>query len=198
MHGMGAVEKAKDFKGTMKNLLRYLKPFRLSIIIVILFALGSTVFFILGPKILGEAITATFEGFMGIATGAANAGIDFARIGGILLTLAVLYGISSLFMFVQGYIMSGVAQKVTYNMRLAISKKVNVLPLKYFDRVTHGEVLSRVTNDVDTVSVSTTFIVTPASMITRRAHSGLLSNQRSGGTGLGPNGTIAFSSQSAG
>ena len=154
MHGMGAVEKAKDFKGTMKNLLRYLKPFRLSIIIVILFALGSTVFFILGPKILGEAITATFEGFMGIATGAANAGIDFARIGGILLTLAVLYGISSLFMFVQGYIMSGVAQKVTYNMRLAISKKVNVLPLKYFDRVTHGEVLSRVTNDVDTVSVT--------------------------------------------
>ena len=153
-HGMRPVEKAKDFRGTMRNLLKYLKPFRLSIIIVMIFALGSTVFSIVGPKILGEAITIAFEGFMGMATGAAGAGIDFGRIGGILLTLVVLYGVSSLFMFVQGYIMSGVAQKVTYNMRLAISEKINVLPLKYFDRVTHGEVLSRVTNDVDTVSIT--------------------------------------------
>ncbi|MGI5908005.1 MAG: ABC transporter ATP-binding protein [Christensenellales bacterium] len=153
-HGMRPGEKAKDFRGTMRNLLKYLKPFRLSIIIVMIFALGSTVFSIVGPKILGEAITIAFEGFMGMATGAAGAGIDFGRIGGILLTLVVLYGVSSLFMFVQGYIMSGVAQKVTYNMRLAISEKINVLPLKYFDRVTHGEVLSRVTNDVDTVSIT--------------------------------------------
>ncbi|NLT16741.1 MAG: ABC transporter ATP-binding protein [Clostridiales bacterium] len=153
-HGMRPVEKARDFRGTMRNLLLYLKPFRLSIIIVMIFALGSTVFSIVGPKILGEAITIAFEGFMGMATGAAGAGIDFGRIGGILLTLVVLYGVSSLFMFVQGYIMSGVAQKVTYNMRLAISEKINVLPLKYFDRVTHGEVLSRVTNDVDTVSIT--------------------------------------------
>jgi ATP-binding cassette subfamily B multidrug efflux pump len=153
-HGMRPVEKARDFRGTMRNLLLYLKPFRLSIIIVMIFALGSTVFSIVGPKILGEAITAAFEGFMGMATGAAGAGIDFGRIGGILLTLVMLYGVSSLFMFVQGYIMSGVAQKVTYNMRLAISEKINVLPLKYFDRVTHGEVLSRVTNDVDTVSIT--------------------------------------------
>lgn len=150
---MGAVEKAKDFKGTMKNLIAYLKPFRISILVVLIFTIGSTVFFIVGPKMLGTAITAAFEGIMGKFQGTGG-GIDFGKIGGILIQLVILYGISSLFMFVQGYIMSGVAQKVSYNMRLAISKKVNVLPLKYFDKTTHGEVLSRVTNDVDTVSVT--------------------------------------------
>ncbi|MFZ5973778.1 MAG: ABC transporter ATP-binding protein [Bacillota bacterium] len=153
-HGMGPVEKAKDFKGTMKNLLAYLKPYRLSILIVIIFAIGSTVFSIVGPKILGQAITTAYEGIMGKISGASNAGIDFGKIGGILMTLVVLYAISALFMYIQGYIMSGVAQKVSYNMRRAIAQKVNVLPLKYFDKVTHGEVLSRVTNDVDTVNTT--------------------------------------------
>lgn len=151
---MGASgEKAKDFKGTMKNLLKYLKPFRMAILMVVIFAIGSAAFSIVGPKILGNATTKIFEGLVGKVTGT-GVGIDFTAIGNILVFLVVLYVVSALFSFVQGYVMSGVTQKVSYNLRREISEKINRMPLKYFDTKTHGEVLSRVTNDVDTVSQS--------------------------------------------
>jgi len=149
--GMKA-EKAKDFKGTMKKLIAYLKPFRVSIIVVFIFAIGSAAFSIVGPKILGHATTRLFEGLVSKVSGVKGAGIDFGYIGNIMLILIGLYGVSALFSFVQGFIMSGVAQKVSFNLRKEISKKINRMPLKYFDKMTHGEVLSRVTNDVDTVS----------------------------------------------
>lgn len=152
MGGMGKVEKAKDFKKTMKTLLSYLKPYRLAILIVVIFAIGSSAFSIVGPKILGKATTAIFEGLINKVTTVDGAGIDFEYIGRIVLLLLGLYIISAIFSLVQGFIMSGIAQKVSYNMRKEISEKINRLPLKYFDTKTHGEVLSRVTNDVDTVS----------------------------------------------
>lgn len=146
------VEKAKDFKGTMKKLVAYLKPYRVSIIIVIIFAFGSAAFSIIGPKLLGKVTTKLFEGLISKISGVEGTGIDFQYIGKILLTMLCLYFVSSLFSFIQGYIMSDVAQKVSFNLRKLISKKINKIPLKYFDKQTHGEVLSRVTNDVDTVS----------------------------------------------
>ena len=145
-------EKAKDFKKTMKSLMSYLKPYRLMIIIVIIFAIGSAAFSIVGPKILGRATTALFEGLVSKVTGQAGAGIDFGYIGQIVIVLLVLYVISTIFSLIQGFAMSGIAQKVSYKMRKEISEKINRMPLKYFDTKTHGEVLSRVTNDVDTVS----------------------------------------------
>lgn len=151
--GMGRiVEKPKDFKGTMKKLLAYLKPFHLSLLIVILFAIGSAAFSIVGPKILGRATTRLFEGLVSKVSGEIGAAIDFSYIGKIILILIGLYMISTLFSIIQGFIVTGVAQKVSYNLRKEISKKMNRLPLKYFDKVTHGEVLSRITNDVDTLS----------------------------------------------
>ncbi|WP_346885560.1 ABC transporter ATP-binding protein [Clostridium sp. UBA4395] len=147
----GPGEKAKNFKGTMKKLISYLKPFTASIIIVIIFAIGSAAFSIIGPKVLGKATTNIFKGLVGKITGS-GVGIDFEYIGRILLILLILYIISTLFSFVQGFIMSGVTQKVSYNLRKEISEKINRMSLKYFDNKTHGEVLSRVTNDVDTVS----------------------------------------------
>lgn len=149
---MGAkTEKAKNFKGTMKKLLTYMKPYMNSIIAALVLAAGSAAFSIAGPKILGNATTKIFEGLIGKVSGEGT-GIDFGYIGNKLLFLVGLYAISSLFAFVQGYAMAGVAQKVSYNLRKAISEKINRIPLKYFDKMTHGEVLSRVTNDVDTVS----------------------------------------------
>lgn len=145
-------EKAKDFKGTMKNLLAYLKPFRISILLVVIFAIGSAAFNIVGPTILGDATTEIFDGLVGKISGAEGAGIDFTSIGRLLVFLLCLYVISAAFSFVQSFIMSGVSQKVSYNLRKEISHKINRMPLKYFDTKTHGEVLSRVTNDVDTVS----------------------------------------------
>ena len=152
MGKMGTVEKAKDFKGTMKNLIKYLKPYRMSIILVIVFAIGSAAFSIVGPKILGKATTKIFEGLMGKIMGVAGSGIEFEYIGKILLFLLGLYLISALFAFIQGFVMSGVTQKVSYKLRKEISEKINRMPLKYFDTKTHGEVLSRVTNDVDSIS----------------------------------------------
>ena len=153
MGGMGrGGEKAKDFKKTMKTLAKYLKPYSLSIIMVIIFAIGSAAFSIVGPKILGEATTEIFNGLVKKVTTTNAEGINFTRIGEILLFLVGLYLISVIFSLVQGWVMSGVAQKVSYNMRKEISEKINRMPLKYFDTKTHGEVLSRVTNDVDTVS----------------------------------------------
>ncbi|MBS5937526.1 ABC transporter ATP-binding protein [Clostridium sp.] len=149
MHLGGA--KAKDFKGTTKKLLDYLKPFRLSIIIVLIFAVGSAAFSIIGPKVLGHVTTSIFEGLVSKISGS-GAGIDFSYIGKLIVILIVLYVISAAFSFIQNFVMSGVAQKVSYNLRKEISLKINKMPLKYFDKMSHGEVLSRVTNDVDTVS----------------------------------------------
>ena len=151
--GPGApVEKAKDFKGTMKKLLQYLGAYKISIVAVIIFAIGSTVFNIVGPKILGRATTEIFKGLVRKVSG--GSGIDFTKIGKILGMLLVLYLCSALFSFIQGYIMTGVSQKLTYRMRKEISEKINRLPMNYFDKMTHGEVLSRITNDVDTLSQS--------------------------------------------
>lgn len=148
----GKFEKPKDFKGTFSKLLDYLKPYRWKLIIVIIFAIGSTIFSIAGPKILGKATTKIFEGLIRKVSG--TGGIDFQYIRNIILTLIGLYGLSALFSYIQGFIVTGVSQKVSYNLRKEISQKINRLPLKYFDSVTYGEVLSRVTNDVDTVSQS--------------------------------------------
>ena len=146
------VEKAKDFKGTMKKLLQYLGAYKISIVAVIIFAIGSTVFNIVGPKILGRATTEIFKGLVRKVSG--GSGIDFTKIGKILGMLLVLYLCSALFSYIQGYIMTGVSQKLTYRMRKEISEKINRLPMNYFDKMTHGEVLSRITNDVDTLSQS--------------------------------------------
>jgi len=144
-------EKAKNFKGTMKQLITYLHQYRILIMIVILFAVASAAFGIFGPKLLGKAISKIFEGFLGQVKGESE-GIDFKYVGNTMWLLLGLYGMSSLFSYIQGYIMSGVAMKVSYHMRQDIAAKLNKLPLKYFDKTSHGEVLSRVTNDVDTVS----------------------------------------------
>lgn len=145
-------EKAKDFKGTMKKLTGYLGSYRLPILFVVIFAVGSTVFNIAGPKILGKATTEIFNGLVGKITG--GEGIDFEKIGQILLGLLCLYLLSALFSFIQGYIMTGISQKITYRMRREISEKIQRLPMNYYDRMTHGEILSRITNDVDTLSQS--------------------------------------------
>ncbi|OFD75644.1 MULTISPECIES: ABC transporter ATP-binding protein [Bacillus cereus group] len=150
--GMRKIEKAKNFKETMNKLLQYLKPYKLSILIVILFAIGSAAFTIVGPKILGKATTKLFEGLVSKVSGAPGAAIDFTYIGNIVILLLGLYILSTVFGIIQGYIISGVAQKVSYNFRKEIDEKINRMPLKYFDKTTHGEVLSRITNDVDTVS----------------------------------------------
>lgn len=150
--GMMGGEKAKDFKGTMKTLLGYIGKFKVSIFFVIIFAIGGTIFNIVGPKILGKATTEIFNGLVGKVSG--GSGIDFTKIAHILLFLLGLYVLSALFSFIQGYIMTGVSQKMTYQMRKEISEKIDRMPMSYFDKNTHGEILSRVTNDVDTLSQS--------------------------------------------
>lgn len=150
-HGMGGTEKAKDFKGTMKKLLQHLKPYKIAMIFVVIFAIGSAAFNIVGPKILGNATTEIFEGLVNKVSGTGN-GIDFDSILKTLTMLAVLYVISAVFSFIQTFVTSDISQKVSYNLRKEISEKINKLPLNYFDKKTHGEVLSRVTNDVDAIS----------------------------------------------
>ena len=146
-------EKAKDFKGTTKKLIRnYLSKYKLALIIVFIFAIGSTIFTIVGPKILGNATTEIFNGLISKLSG--GEGIDFGKIGQILLTLLALYIISAIFSFIQGFTMTGVAQKLTYRIRNDIAIKINKLPMKYFDKRTHGEVLSIITNDIDTLSAN--------------------------------------------
>ena len=145
------VEKAKDFKGTTKKLLNnYLSKYRLALVIVVIFAIGSTIFSIVGPKILGNATTEIFNGLVSKLSG--GSGIDFGKIGEILLTLLALYGLSALFSLIQGFTMTGIAQKLTYKMRNDLAKKINKLPMHYFDKKTKGEVLSIITNDIDTLS----------------------------------------------
>ncbi|AEX85316.1 ABC-type multidrug transport system, ATPase and permease component [Marinitoga piezophila KA3] len=147
----GPVEKAKDFKGTMKRLMQYLKVYKWSFITVIVFAMASATFSIVGPKILGKATTKIFEGIIGKIMGKTE-GIDFAYISNIILILSGLYILSAIFGYIQGWIMSGISMKVSYNLRKEIMEKIHRMPLKYFDGTNHGEVLSRITNDVDTVS----------------------------------------------
>lgn len=142
-------DKAKDFKGTLGKLWKYISRYRAAILVVMLFAIASTVFMILGPKILGEATTKIFEGLINKITG--GFGIDFNAIAEILIFLLLLYIISALFSFVQSFLMTGISQKLTYRMRKEMIEKVNRMPMGYFDTKTHGEVLSRITNDVDIV-----------------------------------------------
>ena len=152
-HGpMKSTEKAKDFGGTMKKLINYMSVYKIGIFFVAVFAIGSTVFSILGPKVLGKATTEIFNGLISKISG--GDGIDFGKIGKILIALLCLYAVSALLSFLQGFIMTGISQKMTYRRRKEISEKINRLPMKYFDKTTHGEVLSRVTNDVDTLSQS--------------------------------------------
>ena len=151
--GKKSLEKAKDFKGTTKKLIKeYLSKYKIALIIVFIFAIGSTIFTIVGPKILGNATTEIFNGIVNKISG--GSGIDFDKIGKILLTLICLYVVSALFSFIQGFTMTGIAQKITYKLRADISEKINKLPMKYFDKRTHGEVLSVITNDVDTLSAN--------------------------------------------
>lgn len=150
--GMMPGEKAKDFKGTMKKLLRSLSKYKIGFFVVFLFAIGSTIFSIIGPDIMGDATTEIAEGLFGKIQG--GDGIDFDTIGKILLTLVVLYAVSAVFSFIQGWFMSGITNKVTYKFRKDISEKIHRMPMNYFDTNSHGEILSRVTNDVDTLNNS--------------------------------------------
>ena len=153
-HGMkGPAQKAKDFKGTMRRLISYLAKYKLSIFLVLIFAIGSVTFSVIGPKILGKATTEIFNGLVSKVSGEGT-GIDFDAIKRILMTLVTLYVLSAIFSFIQGFVMSGISQKVAYKLRDELSKKVNRLPMKYFDTRTHGEVLSRFTNDIDTLAQS--------------------------------------------
>ena len=149
--GMAGGQKANDFKGTMLNLLKYMSEFKTYIAIVIVFASFSAIFSIVGPKILGKATTKLFDGLIAWFAGTGLL-TDFVYIRNCILILVVLYIVSAAFSYIQGYIMSGVSMKITYRFRKDISEKINRMPLKYFDTRTHGEVLSRITNDVDTVS----------------------------------------------
>lgn len=148
---MAPVEKAKDFKGSLKNLIKYIGRFKIAIIIVMICAAASTIFSVIGPKILGNATSELASGLMKKIQG--NGAIDLEKIGWILLTALLLYLISAAFMFVQGWLMTGVTQKICYRLRRDISEKTNRMPLKYFESRTYGEVLSRITNDVDTLGM---------------------------------------------
>ena len=145
-----AMEKAKDFKGTIKKLWRYLSKYKIALIIVLLFTIASTVFSVVGPKILGNATTELFNGVISKYTG--GAGINFTKIGKILLFLLALYICSAIFSYIQGIIMTNISQKLAYRLRKEVSKKINKLPMKFYDNKTHGEILSVITNDIDTLS----------------------------------------------
>ena len=146
-------EKAKDFKGTTKKLIgQYLSKYKIGLIIVIIFAIGSTIFSIIGPKILGNATTEIYNGLVNKLYG--TGGIDFGKIGTILLTLLGLYVLSALFSFIQGFTMTRISQKLTYRLRKDISEKINKLPMNYYDKKTNGEVLSVITNDIDTLGTN--------------------------------------------
>lgn len=149
-HGMMPVEKAKDFKGSISKLAGYLRKYRWTIILVCLLAIASTVFTILGPKILGQATDELFTGVMSQFAGTGS--VNFEKIGSILLWLVGLYGVGALFSYLQGFIMADVTAEITFQLRDDISKKMNRLPLGYYDKTSHGEVLSRITNDVDTIN----------------------------------------------
>ncbi|GGG19728.1 ABC transporter ATP-binding protein [Paenibacillus aceti] len=146
------VEKAKDFKGTLRRLIYYLAPHKTQLLAVLLMAILSTVFSVLSPKVMGHATTKLFEGIMAKMKGVPGASIDFQYVGQIILILIGLYLLSAAFGYIQQYLMAGVAQKTVYDLRREVNDKLSRLPLKYFDARTHGEILSRVTNDVDNIS----------------------------------------------
>jgi len=150
--GMMPGEKAKDFKGSMKRLVSRLSKYKIGFLFVFVFAIGSTIFSIIGPTIAGNATTKITEGLISKVGG--GTGIDFDALAKILLTLIILYAASALFSFIQGLIMTGITQKVTYQFRRDISEKIHRMPMNYFDTTSHGEILSRVTNDIDTLSNS--------------------------------------------
>lgn len=150
--GMGSTEKAKDFKKSMKQLISYMKKYQILVLVVLVFAALSTVFSIIGPKILGQATTTLVEGIMAKVQG--TGGIDFDKIQSIILLLLGLYLLSMVFGYIQGYIMATISQRVAYQLRRDLNEKVNRLPLSYFDKTSQGDVLSRVTNDIDTVGQS--------------------------------------------
>lgn len=153
--GMGKpIEKAKDFKGNLKRLLQYIAPFRKQIFLVFILTILSTLFSILSPKIIGKATTRIFEGFMLKMKGIPGASIDFQYLLQIIVILIILYLVSVIFSYTQQYIVAGVAQKTVYNLRKDLNHKLNKLPLAFYDTHTHGEILSRVTNDVDTISTT--------------------------------------------
>ena len=166
-HGMMPGEKAKDFKGAIKKVLNYIGKYKIAVVFVMIFAACSTVFSVLGPKIMGMATTSLAEGLMAKITG--TGGIDFPYIGKVLLFVLGLYLLGSALSFIQGYIMTGITQKICYRLRKEISEKINRMPMKYFESRTYGEVLSRITNDVDTLGVglnqSITQIITSAATI---------------------------------
>lgn len=148
---LGPGEKPKNSKETMKQLINYIKEYRIYLMVVVGFAIGSSIFSIVGPKILGEATTTIYEGIMNKVSQDGGS-INFEYIKKILLILAVLYTTSSVFSFIQGFITSGISQKISYKLRKDISEKISRIPLSYFDKTTHGEVLSIITNDVDSIS----------------------------------------------
>ncbi len=150
--GMRAGEKAKDFKGTMKKLIQYMSKYKIRLMGVAIFAVGGTVFNIVGPKILGKATTELFRGLVAKING--TGGIDFDKILMILLGTLGLYVVSAILSFIQGFIMTGISNDVTYSLRREISKKIHRIPINYYESRTHGEVLSRVTNDIDTLQQS--------------------------------------------
>ena len=153
MRGPSTTEKPKDFKKTTKKLINsYLSKYKIALIIVLIFAVGSTIFTIVGPKILGNATTEVFNGIMSKLSG--GAGINFEKVAQIAILLLGLYALSAIFSFVQGFTMTGIAQKITYKMRNDIAAKINKLPMNYFDKRTNGEVLSIITNDIDTLSMN--------------------------------------------
>lgn len=151
-HGMAAGEKAKDFKGSMKKLFKYMEHYKFRFAIMFVFAVAGTVFSIVGPKILGKATTELFNGLVAKVNG--TGGINFEKIGMILLWTLGLYLVSSLFSLIQGFVMTGISNDVTYSLRKDISKKMNRLPMNYYESRTNGEILSRITNDVDTLQMS--------------------------------------------
>ncbi|HCR83416.1 ABC transporter ATP-binding protein [Muricomes intestini] len=152
MGQMAPGEKAKDFTGTLKKLVAYMGKYKIQLIFVVIFAIGGTVFDIVGPKILGKATTEIFNGLVSKVSG--GDGMNFGKIGRILIYTLSLYLVSALCSFVQGYLMTGISQRMTYRLRKEISEKINRIPMNYFDKRTHGEVLSRVTNDIDTLGQS--------------------------------------------
>lgn len=166
--GMAPAEKAKNLKGSISKLMQYIGRYKIAILAVMIMAAASTVFTVIGPKVLGKATTGLSEGLMKKITG--TGGIDFSYIGRILIIVLCLYACSAIFSFIQGWIMTGVSQKVCYRLRKEISEKINRMPMKYFESRTYGEVLSRITNDVDTLGMGlnqsiTTIITSVATMI---------------------------------
>ena len=150
--GMAPTEKAKDFQGSMKKLMGYMEKYRVRLFLMLIFAIGGTIFSIIGPTILGDATTEIFNGLVAKING--TGGIDFGKVGQILLFLLGLYVLSACLSFIQGFIMSGISNDVTYSLRQDISEKIHRMPLKYFESKPTGEVLSRITNDVDTLGQS--------------------------------------------